>query len=74
MATKLMRSETVQYDDHGNFLIEGEVEQQWMKVHREIQAEYRREQLRAFLKGAACVGVVIAAGYLLISAFNQLMY
>ena len=69
-----MKSQTVTYDDHGNFRIEGDVEEQWMKVHRDIQAEYRQEQLRAFLKGTAGVGAIIAAGYLLINAFNQLMY
>jgi hypothetical protein len=74
MASKGMKSDTVRYDDHGNFLIEGDVEQQWMKVHRDIQAEYRKEQLGAFLKGAAFVGVVIAAGYVLISAFNLMRY
>jgi phosphoribosylaminoimidazole carboxylase (NCAIR synthetase) len=74
MASKIMKSETVQYDDHGNFLIEGDVEQQWMKVHREIQAEYRMEQFVSFLKGAAWVGVVVAAGYSMISAFNLLRY
>ncbi len=69
-----MKSETVSYDDHGNFLIEGDVEQQWMKVHRDIQAEYRREQLSAFLKGTSLVSAIVAAGYVLISTFNLLMY
>jgi hypothetical protein len=69
-----MKSETVQYDDNGNFLIKGDVEQQWMKVHRDIQSEYRQEQLGAFLKGTAAVGAIIAAGYVLIRTFNLLMY
>jgi hypothetical protein len=69
-----MKSDTVQYDDNGNFLLQGDVEQQWMKVHRDIQAEYRREQLGAFLKGSALAGAIIAAGYVSISAFNSLMY
>lgn len=69
-----MKSDTVQYDDHGNFLMDGEVEKQWMKLHRDIQAEYRQEQWGAFLKGTACVGVLVAAGYVLINAFNLLMY
>jgi hypothetical protein len=69
-----MKSDTVQYDDHGNFLIQGDVERQWMKVHRDIQAEYRQEQWSAFFKGAACVGVLVAFGYVAISGFNLLMY
>ncbi len=69
-----MKSTTVQYDDHGNFLIQGDVETQWMKVHRDIQAEYRQEQWSAFLKGFALVGVLVAVGYVAIGAFNLLMY
>ncbi|MEE4174006.1 MAG: hypothetical protein V2I57_07120 [Xanthomonadales bacterium] len=69
-----MKGDTVQYDDHGNFLLDGEVEKQWMKLHRDIQAEYRQEQWGAFVKGTACVAAVVAIGYVLISGFNLLMY
>lgn len=69
-----MKSNTVNYDDHGNFLIQGDVEAQWMKLHRDIQAEYRQEQWQLFLKGTTCVGLVLALGYVVISGINLLLY
>ena len=69
-----MKRDTVQYDDHGNFLLEGDVEAQWMKLHRDIQAEYRQEQLATFFKGTAWVAGLVAFGYLAITGFNLLMY
>ena len=69
-----MKSDTVQYDDNGNFLLDGDLETQWMKLHRDIQAEYRQEQWGAFLKGSACVVALVAFGYALISGFNQWIY
>lgn len=69
-----MEREAIRYDDNGNFLLDGELEKQWMKLHRDIQAEYRQEQWGAFLKGTAVVGIVLAAGYVLISAVTLWMY
>lgn len=69
-----MSKDTIQYDDNGNFLMEGDVEVQWMKLHRDIQAEYRSEQWIAFLKGAACVCAIVVTGYLALTSFNSWMY
>ena len=66
--------EKINYDENGNFVIDGDLEVQWMKLHRDIQAEYRNEQLGAFLKGALWVGAIVAVGYLLIEGLNNWLY
>ena len=69
-----MSKEKIKYDDNGNFVIDGDLEVQWMKLHRDIQAEYRVEQFGAFLKGTLCVGGVVTAGYVLLETFNNWLY
>ena len=69
-----MKKDKIEYDENGNFVIDGDVEVQWMKLHRDIQSEYRLEQLGAFLKGTVCVGGVLTVGYLLLERFNNWFY
>ncbi|MEM1412600.1 MAG: hypothetical protein AAGH19_09605 [Pseudomonadota bacterium] len=69
-----MKKKRIKYDDNGNFVFDGDLEVQWMKLHRDIQSEYRHEQLGAFLKGTLVVGVVVSAGYLLLDALNRFLY
>ncbi len=66
-----MKQDTVQFDDNGNFRLDGDIEVQWMKLHRDIQAEYRIEQLQAFLKGTAIVGGIVAVGFVLLQVINH---
>lgn len=69
-----MNRETIQYDENGNFVFNGELEAQWMKLHRDIQAEYRNEQWSTFLKGASWVAGIVLTGYFLIESFNRWLY
>lgn len=69
-----MNRQTIQYDDNGNFVFNPELEAQWMKLHRDIQAEYRNEQLGAFMKGASWVACIVLTGYCLIEGFNRWLY
>jgi len=66
--------EGLRYDDHGNFLLDGDLELQWMKLHRDIQGEYRLEQLQAFLRGLIWVGGIVALGWFAITRFNAWFY
>lgn len=70
----MKNKDKIKYDENGNFVIDGDLEVQWMKLHRDIQAEYRYEQLGAFLKGALCVGAIVSVGYLLIEGLNNWLY
>lgn len=65
-----MKKDTIQFDDNGNFRLDGDIEVQWMKLHRDIQAEYRAEQWQAFIKGAALVGGLVTAGYVLLQLLS----
>lgn len=69
-----MQHDTIEFDENGNFILEGDLEVQWMKLHRDIQTEYRMEQLRSFLRGSACVGVALAMGYGAIIGLSFLVY
>lgn len=66
-----MKKDRIEYDDHGNFLLDGELEVQWMKLHRDIQSEYRYEKVLAFMKGLALVSVTASVGYVLLSALGM---
>lgn len=70
----MRKKEKIQYDENGNFVIDGDLEVQWMKLHRDIQSDYRTEQFGTFLKGAACVGIIVTVGYLLIEGLNNWLY
>ncbi len=69
-----MPKDRIQYDENGNFVFDAELEVQWMKLHRDIQSEYRVEQFVAFLKGAACAAVVTGSFYLALTSFNNWFY
>lgn len=69
-----MNRQTIQYDENGNFVFNPELERQWVKLHRDIQAEYRIEQLGAFVKGASWVAGIVLTGYFLIESFNRWLY
>lgn len=64
----------INFDQNGNFVFNGDLEVQWMKLHRDIQSEYRYEQLGAFLKGTLWVGAIVAVGYTLLNGFNNWLY
>ncbi len=69
-----MSTDSIQFDDNGNFVFDDELEVQWMKLHREIQAEYRAEQLRAFLHGMGCVATALVLGYGAVIGMTFLFY
>ena len=71
---QVMNKDKIQFDKHGNFVFDADLEVQWMKLHRDIQSEYRLEQLGAFLKGTLCVSAVVSVGYLLLNGFNNWLY
>jgi hypothetical protein len=45
-----------------------------MKLHRDIQAEYRNEQLGVFIKSTAFVAAIVMAGYFLLEGLAHLVY
>ena len=67
-----MNNDPIKYDEHGNFLLDGELEVQWMKLHREIQSEYRQEQALSVLKGLVGVTAVLSAVFLLLNTIPGL--
>ncbi len=69
-----MRNDPIQYDDNGNFVFNGDLEVQWMKLHRDIQAEYRSEQWHSFLRGLLYVGGILGLGYAALTGLNFFLY
>jgi hypothetical protein len=59
-----MKQDNIQFDEYGNFRLDGDIETQWMQLHRDIQAEYRSERWHAFFKAGGLVAAAIAIGYL----------
>jgi hypothetical protein len=64
-----MSNDTIEYDEHGNFVIDGELEIQWMELHRDIQTQYRTERLLSFIKGIAGITAAGFAIYLVMASF-----
>lgn len=64
-----MSQDSIEYDEHGNFVIEGDLEAQWMELHRDIQSQYRTEKVFAYIKGLAGIGAAGFAIYLVMTSF-----
>ena len=64
-----MKHEPIKFDVNGNFILSGDIERQWMKLHRDIQKEYRAEQWHAFWTAMACVGGALSIAYLGLTTF-----
>lgn len=64
-----MSQDSIEYDENGNFVIDGDLEVQWMELHRDIQSQYRTERILAFIKGIAGIGAATTAIYLVMTSF-----
>lgn len=66
---RAMKRDSIEYDDNGNFVIDGELEVQWMELHREIQSQYRIERILSYIKGLAGITAAGFAIYLVMTSF-----
>lgn len=64
-----MNQDSIEYDENGNFVIEGDLEVQWMELHREIRDQYRTEKILKYIKGIAGIGAAGFAIYLVMTSF-----
>ena len=64
-----MSNDTIEFDERGNFVIDGDLEMQWMELHRDIQSQYRTERLLSFIKGIAGITAAGFAVYLVMASF-----